>query len=199
MEPTETELLRRSCDGDAEAFGLLVDRHKNRMVNYLVRLTGCRDRPKTWPRRPSCASFKASAAIVTRATLRPISSASPPTWCAARERRKKRWQLLVPLVLPSRKSTKGPQDDAIANEEQRQVLGALADIELTFRAPLVLREIEGRSYLEIAEVLGVSEGTVKSRLHRGRRLLKEKLTPYWQGARAGSPHRETPAFSNGAS
>ena len=40
---------------------------------------------------------------------------------------------------------------------------------------MVLREIEGLSYEEIAEVLGIAEGTVKSRLRRGREILKRKL------------------------
>jgi len=52
-----------------------------------------------------------------------------------------------------------------------------------YRAPLVLREIENLTYQEIAAALGCSEGTVKSRLHRGRQLLKQKLAPYWNGGR----------------
>jgi RNA polymerase sigma-70 factor (ECF subfamily) len=44
-----------------------------------------------------------------------------------------------------------------------------------YRIAVVLREIEGLAYEEIAQVVGVSEGTVKSRLVRGRELLKRKL------------------------
>lgn len=52
---------------------------------------------------------------------------------------------------------------------------ALASLAQPYRTVVVLREIEGLAYEEIAQVLGVSEGTVKSRLLRGRELLKRKL------------------------
>jgi RNA polymerase sigma-70 factor (ECF subfamily) len=65
-------------------------------------------------------------------------------------------------------------------ERQQIVQRALASLAQPYRAVVVLREIEGMAYGEIAQVLGVSEGTVKSRLIRGRELLKRKLTG-WLG------------------
>jgi RNA polymerase sigma-70 factor, ECF subfamily len=62
-------------------------------------------------------------------------------------------------------------------ECQAEVRRALASLAETFRAVVVLREIEGLSYEEIADVLGIAEGTVKSRLRRGREALKRKLAP----------------------
>jgi RNA polymerase sigma-70 factor (ECF subfamily) len=60
-------------------------------------------------------------------------------------------------------------------ERQELVKRALASLAPPYRTVLVLREIEGLSYDEIAEVVGVAEGTVKSRLMRGRELLRRKL------------------------
>jgi RNA polymerase sigma-70 factor, ECF subfamily len=60
-------------------------------------------------------------------------------------------------------------------ERQALVRRALASLAQPYRTVVVLREIEGLSYEEIAQVLGVAEGTVKSRLLRGRELLKRKL------------------------
>jgi RNA polymerase sigma-70 factor (ECF subfamily) len=60
-------------------------------------------------------------------------------------------------------------------ERQDLVERALASLAQPYRTAVVLREIEGLSYEEIAQILGVSEGTVKSRLMRGRELLKRKL------------------------
>ena len=60
-------------------------------------------------------------------------------------------------------------------ECQAAVKRALASLSEPYRAVVVLREIEGLSYEEIAEVLGIAEGTVKSRLRRGRETLKRKL------------------------
>lgn len=62
-------------------------------------------------------------------------------------------------------------------ECQATVKRALASLAEPYRAVVVLREVEGLSYEEIAEVLGIAEGTVKSRLRRGRETLKSKLAP----------------------
>ena len=63
-------------------------------------------------------------------------------------------------------------------ERQEVVRRALASLAQPYRSVLVLREIEGLSYEEIGQVLGIAEGTVKSRLMRGRELLKRKLASW---------------------
>ena len=55
---------------------------------------------------------------------------------------------------------------------------ALASLDADHRAVIVLRDIESFDYEEIAEILGVAKGTVKSRLHRARMALREKLSPF---------------------
>ena len=71
-----------------------------------------------------------------------------------------------------------PFDAAAQSELRLRVEGELREISEPFRTTVVLRDIEGFSYEEIAEILGVQLGTVKSRLMRGRALLKTRLTPY---------------------
>ena len=71
-----------------------------------------------------------------------------------------------------------PYEIAESSERQRHVQRALASLAQPYRTVVVLREIEELSYEEIAEVLGVSEGTIKSRLTRGRELLRRKLQDY---------------------
>ncbi len=68
-----------------------------------------------------------------------------------------------------------PYEALEQSERQKLVRRALASLTDPYRAVVVLREIEELSYEEIAEVLGVAEGTVKSRLVRGRELLRRKL------------------------
>ncbi len=70
----------------------------------------------------------------------------------------------------------GTPYEALEQSERHQLVRrALASLAEPYRAVVVLREIEELSYEEIAEVLGVAEGTVKSRLVRGRDLLRRKL------------------------
>jgi RNA polymerase sigma-70 factor (ECF subfamily) len=64
-----------------------------------------------------------------------------------------------------------PDQETSARELAAKALGALGDIDPEFREALVLREIEGLSYDQIAEITGVPEGTVKSRIHRARAAL----------------------------
>lgn len=64
------------------------------------------------------------------------------------------------------------------NEKESAVQKALLELDEDSRAILVLREIEGQSYGQIAEALGLPEGTVKSRLSRSRSALKERLKSY---------------------
>jgi RNA polymerase sigma-70 factor (ECF subfamily) len=68
----------------------------------------------------------------------------------------------------------------VFEEGEREVVvrQALASLAPPYRTVVVLREIEGLPYEEIAQVLGMAEGTVKSRLLRGRELLRRKLASY---------------------
>jgi RNA polymerase sigma-70 factor, ECF subfamily len=70
-------------------------------------------------------------------------------------------------------------DDSMINDERRQAIAkAIATLPEKYRTAVVLRDVEGRSYEEIGEVLGLSDGTVKSRINRARNLLKEKLSEF---------------------
>jgi RNA polymerase sigma-70 factor (ECF subfamily) len=71
-----------------------------------------------------------------------------------------------------------PFDTVAHREVQRRVDDALRKVPEPYRTTLVLRDLEEMSYEEIAEVLEISLGTVKSRLTRGREALKQRLAPY---------------------
>lgn len=79
-----------------------------------------------------------------------------------------------------------PFEGAARDELSRQIERALAQVDEPFRTAVVLRDIERLSYEDMADVLDVSLGTVKSRLARGRDALKRILGPYLDnGKRAG--------------
>ncbi len=86
-----------------------------------------------------------------------------------------------------------PFDQLAAREVQAVVRQALRAVSEVFRSAVILRDLEGFSYEEVAEVLDVSVGTVKSRILRGRRALREVLEPLL------TPAKRPPAPENGIS
>jgi RNA polymerase sigma-70 factor (ECF subfamily) len=103
-----------------------------------------------------------------------------------RQRWWKRWRLHAPVSIDDtapngtrlvevRDSGPSPESVCAKREMERQVQKALDGLSFEHRVVVVLRDIEGLSYEEIAETLGVSLGTVKSRLWRARSEMKTKL------------------------
>lgn len=68
-----------------------------------------------------------------------------------------------------------PRDRLDLREEEDRIRQLIAELEEPYRGAVILREIEGRTYQEIAEILGQPIGLVKVHLHRGRRILRERL------------------------
>ena len=68
-----------------------------------------------------------------------------------------------------------PFDELATHELQQAVQVALREVSYVYRTAIILRDIEGLSYEEVAEILEVSVGTVKSRILRGRRALRDAL------------------------
>jgi len=90
----------------------------------------------------------------------------------------------------------GRQESPLAEVEARELGGqieaAIAQLRPEYRSCILLRHVEGRAYEEIAEILNVNLGTVKSRLMRGRSHLKAQLAPYVQEAKK-QPSRTAPS------
>jgi RNA polymerase sigma-70 factor (ECF subfamily) len=73
---------------------------------------------------------------------------------------------------------KSAEDEVLDNIADVDIKSALAAMPEEFRMAVYLADVEGFSYKEIAEIVGVPTGTVMSRLHRGRKLLRESLSDY---------------------
>ena len=79
-----------------------------------------------------------------------------------------------------------PEDKLLQQELVQYIHQELRHLPKEYQTVLILRELDELSYKEIAHVLGISVGTVKSRVHRGRLLLKERLSSYIDGVKHAS-------------
>lgn len=184
MAATDTELVTRIQAGDMEAFGQLVDRHKDPLVNYVTRLTRCRERAEEIAQETFLRFYQARGHYTERQMLAAYLFRIATNLLRSEERRARRWRLLSMGLTASpngHDQDPTPQQALLSDEASGEVTAALSRLALRYRAPLVLREIEGLSYREIAEALGCREGTVKSRISRGKAQLKRLLEPYWNG------------------
>ena len=85
-----------------------------------------------------------------------------------------------------------PDEELLRLQLREAVAAAIEELPEIYRAPVVLRDIEGLTTEEASRRLKVKDQTLKSRLHRGRLMLRERLQAFTTGL---SLHRPTPAYS----
>lgn len=189
---SDAELMAACRSGDREAFGDLVDRYKDALVSYLARLAGCRERAADLAQETFLRLYETRDRYEERGQLKALLYRIATNLLRSERRRDRRFRLVQPL-LGTPDGSDGPRDvgeTLLASETQEQVARALARLPLRYRVPLVLHEIEEWTYPEIARHLGCRVGTVKSRIHRGRRRLGDQLAPYWSEGLAVAPRPE---------
>ncbi|MGD2116266.1 MAG: RNA polymerase sigma factor [Acidobacteriota bacterium] len=186
--PTDAELMARVRRGERDAFGLLVDRHKDGLVAYLARLTGSRERAEDLAQEAFLRLYRAAAGYRERGRLAAFLYRIATNLLRSEERRERRWRLLSPELRPLEEDRTEPGAPArvMRAELRRRLAAALGELPLALRVPLVLYEIEDWPQQDIARVLSCRVGTVKSRLHRARARLRRELGPVWEEWNGGS-------------
>jgi RNA polymerase sigma-70 factor (ECF subfamily) len=172
----ETSLVARLRAGDAEALRLVVERYQQRVFALIYGVVRDAHEVEDIAQEVFLKVYTRIHAFDQRSQLY--------TWIyrvavnAAKDHVKKRSRRpAVPLDedVAIHDTDLGPGAGAAAAETRRMVQEAIAALPAHYRTVLALREIEGMSYSEIAGVLGLSPGTVESRLHRARARLKRRL------------------------
>ncbi len=196
-QATTIEASAATGTGDlAERFAEIVEANKDLLVNYLTRLCGDRDRAEDLAQETFVRFYEHRDRYREQGSPRAYLLTMATNLLRDEQRRRTRWTGLLPVFSLGGKSPDGiqteelprerdPQRRLLSDEAQQRVQAALSELDLLHRAPLVLREIEGLAYHEIAAILDCQEGTVKSRLHRARQALKEKLAAFWNGGPSG--------------
>ena len=183
-QPNDAELMVRVREGNRDAFADLIGRHKDAVVSYLTRLTGNRDRAEDLAQETFLRLFRSARDYTEQGYLRAYLFRIATNLVRSEERRERRLRLLTPFLPREEHAEPAAASGLLRRELHREVAAAVARLPLRYRVPLVLHEIEGWSYVDIAQEIGCREGTVKSRVPRGRQQLKQKLEPYWTGGAA---------------
>ena len=187
MPANESEIIHQCQAGDTSSFDLLVEEHYTRVYNTALRMLG----------DPDSAADATQAAFVR--AFRSLESfrgdSSFSTWLyritanVCLDELRNRPQEPVSLTFVS-DDDEEPQERSIPdnrtepaacvarNERQRVVHEAIQQLSAEHRVVLVLYDLDGFSYKDTAQILGIPVGTVKSRLNRARCALKEVLRPH---------------------
>ena len=172
--PTDADLITAHAAGDPHAFSELVRRHRDRM--WAVALRTVRD--------PEEAADALQEAFISafRAAGNFRAESQVTTWlhrivvnaCLDRIRRHQS-RPTVPLPETGFNEPAAPRDSMSERETSLVISAALNQLPEDQRAPIVLVDVEGYSVAETAQLLGIAEGTVKSRCARGRTKLAKVL------------------------
>ena len=189
-EAVETnELVARHLSGDARAFGELVGRYHGRLLNFTHRMIGDRERAEDLVQE----AFIRVSRHLHRFDPSKKFSTCVYTIASNLAKNELRSHRRSPLVFYQSARAPGDEDhsplqyedsrsrpdDMFAGRQLKELVEAtLARLSPQYRQVLVLREFEGRSYEEIAEIAGCNLGAVKSRLHRARACFAALIAPY---------------------
>jgi len=167
--------IKQFIDGDEKGFQMLVKKYQNRILNIVYSILG-QDRESEDITQEvfikvykNLGSFKANSQFSTWLYRIAVNT----TYDLLRKRKHFIIKNNVPEALEIKADK--PQDILIKREKEEQIRKALEKLPFKYRLAVILKDIDGLPYIEIAKVLGCSIGTVESRLYRGRQLLRDIL------------------------
>ena len=177
----EQELIRLAGRGDQLAFETLMSAQENRMYAVALRMCGNREDAQDCMQEAmirifrSISGFKGQSSISTWVYRITMNS-----FLDELRRRKTRAATSLDAMLDNGYSpsdeTDTPEQHSLQSEQRRLLERAIAELPEDMRSAIVLRDIEGCSYEEIAQALDANVGTIKSRISRGRERLRAVLS-----------------------
>lgn len=175
-QTSDEDLVRRYLSGDRGAFAALVGRHERRMYNLALRMTGREEDARDATQEAflnalrKLSSFRGESRFTTWMHRITVNTC----YDLLRKRQREPVFDLDEDEAPRVPVPSAPDhaDDAIASVDVQR---ALLQVPEDFRAAMILHDIQDLPHDEVASILGVPVGTVKSRLHRGRLILARAL------------------------
>ncbi|MFW6108543.1 MAG: RNA polymerase sigma factor [bacterium] len=183
--PPDEELVAQARRGDDAAFGALVRRHQDGLFNGICRMVGRREDAEDLAQEVFVKAYRHIARFEGRSSFYTWVYSIAVNVVISHRRKQSTRRRQSTVSLDAIVGDDGPfevMDDAAGpdrvsqqHEVGERIEQAIAQLEDDQRDIVVLRDIEGFSYEEIGELLGLPQGTVKSRLHRARLALREQL------------------------
>lgn len=179
--PDELELVRKAAEGDDSAFEQLVNQYQKPVYNLAYRMCGNADDAFDLSQEAFLNAWKGLKGFQFQSSFSTWLYRLTSNVCLSYLRSKKRNSAVSLVFLDEEEeeqewsipdSAPSPEEQAISREEHSQVEAALNSLEVEYREALSLSVYSGLSYQQIAEIQGVQEGTVKSRIFRAREKIR---------------------------
>ena len=193
MAPTDNELVVRCLQRDEYAWQILVERHSHRVLNIAFQFTGRREEAEDLAQEIFLRVYRSLHRFDLKTGFLPWLVRVSRNLCIDeyRSRAREKAALLGEEPDPERTpdARPGPLQELAERELEKRVRRGLEKLSEDLRTAVILRDLQGLTYTEIAEALELPEGTVKSRIHRGRLELAQILSrePEPGGGPGGGP------------
>ncbi len=180
----ELNLISAAREGDPDAYGRLVELHQDRVFATILRHVRDEHKARDLAQETFIQAYRAIHTYEDRAkfstwlyriALNLVTSQHRSDVALKRGGGNAKASLDAEGMPEPDATVRGPDENVAANEIGVIVREAIETLEDEYKSVVILRDLQGLSYEEVAEVLGLAPGTVRSRLHRGREKLREKL------------------------
>src|SRR5262245_10652593 len=190
--PTTDELIERCLNGDQTAWEQVVGQYWRKVFNVAYRFVGRHDEAEDLTQDIFLKIFKALGTFDRRANFQTWLISISRNLCidhyrSVRKERETMARDVDPAGLSPVSMSRGPHGQLEQNDLRHRIRTALMALPPTLREAVVLRDLQEFSYQEIADRLNLPEGTVKSRINRGRLELAKELTRLESRAAATEP------------
>ena len=174
-------LLRRACKGDVQAFEELMQSHESRIYAIALRMMGNREDAQDCAQEAMVRIYRAMGSFKGQSALATWIYRITMNTCLDELRRRKARKVtsldsLVDNGWSPTDTGDTPEEHGLRVEKQNALNQAIQSLPDDMRAAIILRDVKGYSYDEIASILDANVGTIKSRISRGREKLREILS-----------------------
>ena len=174
-------LLRRACKGDVQAFEELMQSHESRIYAIALRMMGNREDAQDCAQEAMVRIYRAMGSFKGQSALATWIYRITMNTCLDELRRRKARKItsldsLVDTGWSPTDTGDTPEEHGLRVEKQNALNQAIQSLPDDMRAAIILRDVKGYSYDEIASILDANVGTIKSRISRGREKLREILS-----------------------